>query len=70
MHKYASVSSVFSKIVDLDKYDCMTSFLDTAWISRDHHASVFLSKTEVFHLRSMPWKVASVKKVFQSEIFE
>lgn len=33
----------FSKIADLDKYDYVTPFADTALIPRDHRAEVFLS---------------------------
>lgn len=59
-------SSYNPKKLHLEKYDHMIPFLTATLAPRDHHASVFVFKNEVLHLRNMVGKTAIMKQMFKS----
>lgn len=61
-------SSYYPKAVKLDKYDQKKALFQST-PTRDHHAHVLVSRTEVLHLCCMEWRAASETQIITSGTF-
>lgn len=56
-------------MVHLEEQDPVTPFLDAGLPPRNHHADVFVSKSEVLCICNMLWKAESMKQLFHFWMF-